>query len=113
MEEHIGLFSGVVSSFLEDLSRSDRFYMEREKYNHTSVSSATGLLIAYNRWLNEFTGAVRDATQKENHCDYVFLVTCGGRDQTETFALGQKSRTGRETQHRLPAGAGRSGSGDS
>lgn len=85
MEEHIGLFSGVVSSFLEDLSRSDCFYMEREKYNHTSVSSATGLLIAYNRWLNEFTDAVRNATQKESRCDYAFLVTCGGRDQTQTL----------------------------
>lgn len=85
MEEYIGLFSGVVSSFLEDLSRSDCFYMEREKYNHTSVSSATGLLIAYNRWLNEFTDTVRNATQKENRCDYAFLVSCGGRDQTQTL----------------------------
>lgn len=85
MEEYIGLFGGVVSSFLEDLSRSDCFYMEREKYNHTSVSSATGLLMAYNRWLNKFTDAVRNATQKESRCDYAFLVTCGGRDQTETL----------------------------
>lgn len=85
IEEYIELFSDVVSSFLEDLSRSDCFYMEREKYNHTSVSSATGLLIAYNRWLNKFTDAVRDATQENNHCDYAFLVTCGGRDQTETL----------------------------
>jgi len=84
MEEFVGEFSNIVGHFLEDLSRSDCFFMDREKYNHASVSSASSLLIAYNQWLNEFTDAVRGATQGENRSHYSFLVTCGGRDQTQT-----------------------------
>lgn len=41
-------------SLLADLSRSDRFFMESERYNHASVSSATALLIAYDRWQDQF-----------------------------------------------------------
>lgn len=84
MEEYVSEFTAIVGSFLEDLSRSDCFFMEREKYNHASVSSATSLLIVYNQWLNEFTNTVRKATQEENQSCYSFLVTCGGRDQTQT-----------------------------
>lgn len=84
MEDHVSEFSGIVGRFLEDLSRSDCFFMEREKYNHASVSSATSLIIVYNQWLNEFTNAVREATQEKNRSRYSFLVTCGGRDQTRT-----------------------------
>lgn len=84
MEGFVSEFSGIVGRFLEDLSRSDCFFMDREKYNHASVSSATSLLIAYNQWLNEFTEVIRKATQEENHSHYSFLVTCGGRDQTQT-----------------------------
>ncbi len=84
MEEFVAEFSDIVGYFLEDLSRSDCFYMDREKYKHASVSSATSLLIAYNQWLNEFTDAIREATQEENRSHYSFLVTSGGRDQTQT-----------------------------
>lgn len=84
MEGFVSEFSGIVGRFLEDLSRSDCFFMDREKYNHASVSSATSLLIAYNQWLNEFTEVIRKATQENNHSHYSFLVTCGGRDQTQT-----------------------------
>lgn len=85
MELRVGEFCRIVNSFLTDLSRSDCFYMEQEKYSHSSVSSATSLLIAYNQWLNDFTDAVRKATQPNNQSDYAFLVTSGGIDQTETI----------------------------
>ena len=85
MELCIGEFCRIVNSFLADLSRSDCFFMEQEKYSHSSVSSATSLLIAYNQWLNDFTDEVQKVTQPENKSDYTFLVTSGGRDQTETY----------------------------
>lgn len=85
MEDWVNNFSGIVGNFLSDLSRSDCFFMEREKYNHASVSSATSLLIAYNQWLNRFTRAVSKITECQNRSRYTFLVTSGGRDQTRTI----------------------------
>lgn len=84
MEEWVNYFSGIVGNFLSDLSRSDCFFMEREKYNHASVSSATSLLIAYNQWLNRFTRTVSKITESQNRSRYTFLVTSGGLDQTQT-----------------------------
>lgn len=85
MEECVGMFSSVVGNFLSDLSRSDCFFMERDRYNHASVSSATSLLIAYNQWLNSFTCAVSKITDSTNRSKHTFLVTTGGRDQTQTM----------------------------
>lgn len=85
MEEWVSEFSGIVGNFLSDLSRSDCFFMEREKYNHASVSSATSLLIAYNQWLNRFAHTVSKITESQNRSKYTFLVTSGGRDQTRTI----------------------------
>lgn len=85
VERVVGKLCAKVNSFLADLSRSDCFYMDREKYNHTSISSATSLLIAYNQWLNDFTDCVQKVTQAKNKSDYAFLVTSGGCDQTRIF----------------------------
>ena len=85
MELNVAEFCASVTEFITDLSRSDCFYMEREKYTHPAVSSATGLLMAYNRWLNGFTRAVMQATDTENRSEYTFLVTSGGRNDTSAF----------------------------
>lgn len=85
METCISEFTDVVSSFLSDLSRSDCFFMERDRYNHASVSSTTSLLVAYNQWLDGFTNTVSKATDKDNQSTFAFLVTSGGRDQTRTL----------------------------
>lgn len=70
-------------SLLADLSRSDCFFMESERYNHASVSSATSLLIAYNRWQNQFVEDVL-GEDPDNQCQYAFLVRSGGCDSTTT-----------------------------
>ncbi len=70
-------------SLLADLSRSDCYFMESERYNHPSVSSATSLLIAYNRWQNQFVEDVL-AEDPSNQCRYAFLVRSGGCDSTTT-----------------------------
>lgn len=83
-ELRIEQFRVRVSSFLGDLSRSDCFFMEQEQYNHSSVSSATSLLLAYNRWLNEFSKVIQNIMLPESRSEYAFLVTSGGCDQTKT-----------------------------
>lgn len=85
METCVSEFVDIVSSFLSDMSRSDCFFMERDRYNHASISSATSLLIAYNQWLDGFSNAVSKATDKNNQSNCAFLVTSGGRDQTQTL----------------------------
>lgn len=76
-------FIEEAGSLLADLSRSDCFFMESERYNHASVSSATSLLIAYNRWQNKFVEDVL-AEDPDNLCQYAFLVRSGGCDSTTT-----------------------------
>ena len=81
----IGMLIDRMKSFLADLSRTDCFFMERDRYNHSSVGSSTSLLLAYNKWLNSFTKCVQKATMPDNNSSYSFLVTSGGCDQTQTF----------------------------
>lgn len=83
IDDVLETFIDEAGSLLADLSRSDCFSMESERYNHASVSSATALLIAYNRWQNSF---VEDVLREdpENRCKYAFLVRSGGCDTTTT-----------------------------
>lgn len=83
VDDVLDSFGREAGSLLADLSRSDCFSMESERYNHASVSSATSLLIAYNRWQNDFVNAVLSEDPK-NRCKYVFLVRSGGCDSTTT-----------------------------
>ena len=76
-------FITQVGGFLADLSRSDCFFMESERYNHPSVSSATSLLLGYNRWQNSFVQAVLEE-EGNDISQYVFLVCSGGCDSTHT-----------------------------
>ena len=85
MEQEVSIFCDYIVSYLADLSRSDCFFMEREKYNHPSISSSTKLLLAFNRWLNDVTELVQKTTLPENLSEYSFLVTSGGCDQTQNF----------------------------
>lgn len=83
VNDALEIFTTEAGNFLADLSRSDCFFMESERYNHPSVSSATALLIAYNRWQNEFAKDVL-AEDEDNLCQYAFLVRSGGCDTTTT-----------------------------
>lgn len=86
LEEALERFNGQVGSFLADISRSDSFFMETERYNHPSVSSATALLLAYNRWQNGFAKAVM-SEEGDANSTYSFLVRSGGCDNTNTTNL--------------------------
>lgn len=82
IEDALNAFVAQVGSFLADLSRSDSFSMESERYNHASVGSATKLLLAYNRWQNQFV--VDMQKESDSQSEYVFLVRSGGCDSTHT-----------------------------
>lgn len=85
-EDAIEHFNERVGGFMADLSRSDCFFMESERYNHPSVGSATALLIAYNQWQNNFSkDVVRGTGAKES--EYSFLIRSGGCDTTQTNNL--------------------------
>ena len=86
MESHVSLLCSTVTGFISDISRSDCFSMEYEKYIHTSVGSSTSLLVAYNHWLIELTKTVRSITQGDNGSEYTFLVTSGGCDHTSAMS---------------------------
>lgn len=82
-EEALEIFITQVGGFLADLSRSDCFFMESERYNHPSVSSATSLLLAYTRWQKSFVRAIL-AEEQNTASEYAFLVRSGGCDSTDT-----------------------------
>ena len=85
IETALNTFVTQVGSFLADLSRSDSFSMESERYNHASVGSATKLLLAYNRWQNQFVVDVQKEVGDDS--EYVFLVRSGGCDSTHTDSV--------------------------
>ena len=86
MERHVSLLCSTITGFISDISRSDCFAMEHEKYIHSSVGSSTSLLVAYNHWLIELTKKVRTITQGDNGSEYTFLVTSGGCDHTNAMS---------------------------
>lgn len=85
MQNALNIFVTHVGSFLADLSRSDSFSMESERYNHASVGSATKLLLAYNRWQNQFVIDMQEAVNSRS--EYAFLVRSGGCDSTNTDSI--------------------------
>lgn len=87
VEEALECFIDQVGSFMADLSRSDCFFFETEQCNHPSVSSATALLIAYNRWQNSFVQDVVGEGNEDKSLAYPFLVRSGGCDSTHTTNL--------------------------
>lgn len=87
VQDVMEVFISEVGSYIADLSRSDCFFMETERYNHPSVSSATALLLAYNRWQNRFVVDVLKEEGAHRLSQYVFLVRCGGCDKTHTTDL--------------------------
>lgn len=84
IEKQVCEFCTIVNEFLLNLSRSDCFFIEKERHNHSSVSATASLLIAYNQWLNAFAQEVRKVTQPKSKSDFKFLITSGGQGETVT-----------------------------
>lgn len=80
-------FRNYFGSFIADITRSDCFFMETEQYDHASISSATSLILGYNRLINGFSKDVCKLGDSTANLRYSFIVTSGGCDRTETINL--------------------------
>lgn len=81
MVESIEEFRVIVGSFLQTLSYSDSFFIERLRSNYPAVGSATKLLFAYNRILMQVIKEFGNYNDRNDY-KYVCLITCGGCDET-------------------------------
>lgn len=84
-ENAIEVFRSCFGSFAADITRSDCFFMETEQYNHASISSATSLILGYNRLINSFSEAVCKLVDPDADLRYSFVVTSGGCDRTHNI----------------------------
>lgn len=72
----ITYFRNYIGTYLSDLSRSDRSFIEGRSMNHPSIGSLTKLLFGYNQYINKLV----EITEKENSENYAFVVVSGGCD---------------------------------
>lgn len=90
MESMIEEFRNRVGQHIVDLMRSDRFFMESITLIHSSIGSATKMLIAYNNMINYCARKYEDACQNNIepfNVNYAFLITSGGCDITTSYNL--------------------------
>lgn len=106
VEEALEIFRNRFGSFIADITRSDCFFMETEQYNHASISSATSLILGYNRLINGFSEKVCKLDDPNADLRYSFIVTSGGCDRTDVInifsELDPEEEDGRITENRLP-----------
>lgn len=81
------LFREFVGSYLSDMQRSDRSFIEGHSLIHQSIGSSTKLLLFYNRIVNEVTEKLVEREEDNKNQTYTFLVTSGGTDVTEAYDL--------------------------
>lgn len=78
-------FRNVMGSYLADLTRSDKLFIEGQTLTHPSIGSATKLLFAYNWLINEVVQKL--ANEDNDNSKYTFLITSGGCDKTEALDI--------------------------
>lgn len=79
--EVLELFKEHIGSFISDLIRSDRPFIEGNTLIHSSIGAATKLLFAYSAILERLT---REHGEENN---FIFIVLSGGCDRTEAIDL--------------------------
>lgn len=86
IEENVAWFRNYIGNYLMDLAHSERGFIEGLKLSHSSVESATKLLLAYNSILNQLVESV-SRPAKDGNFQYAFVVVSGGCDQTQAITL--------------------------
>lgn len=79
--EALEKFKDYMGSFISDLIRSDRPFIEGNVLTHSSIDSATKLLFAYSAMLKNLTVKFN----RENA--FTFVVSSGGCDMTEAIDI--------------------------
>lgn len=83
------IFKEYVFSFLQDLRRSDRMFIEESSLTHPSVASATKLVLFYDEYINKLAKKLvemelRDDDDKRG---YHFMILSGGTNDISTIDL--------------------------
>ena len=91
----IEFFRKYVGTYLSDLSRSDRSFIEGRTMTHPSIGSLTKLLFCYNKFVNNLVNDI----ETNNYNDYVFVIVSGGCDCTEVNELFGHMRSSDQYKH--------------
>lgn len=86
VEETLNEFRNAMGSYLSDIIRSDKLFIEGQTLTHPSIGSATKLLFAYNSIINTFVGNLI-ASEKNPIGRFTFLIISGGCDKTTAADL--------------------------
>lgn len=77
IENAVRKFREYIETYLSDLYRSDRSFMEGRTMTHQSIGALTKLLFSYNNFINGLANSLK----AENE-EFAFVVVSGGRDRT-------------------------------
>jgi len=80
----VKIFCERVGSYLADMQRSDRSFIEGQSLSHPSIGSATKLLFFYNQYINDMARKLV-RTEKESKESYTFIVMSGKCDVTNAI----------------------------
>lgn len=87
--ETIRIFKEYLFSFLQDLRKSNRMFIEESSLTHPSVASATKLVLFYNQYINKL--AEKLVSQEQRNSDdnrkYHFMIMSGGTNDISTLDL--------------------------
>ena len=81
LQDAVMLFKDYIGTFITDLARSDRFFIEGNTLTHSSIASATKLIFVYTTLLEKLTKAYNVEDK------YTFVVISGGCDLTQIHDL--------------------------
>lgn len=96
IEKSTGDFRVYITTYLNDLHRSERSFIEGKTMTHPSIGALTKLLFAYNKYIDELANE-----NNENNSKYSFVLVSGGCDQTQVQVIFNFLGSWREKYQRL------------
>lgn len=82
IEEAVGKFRNYIVTYLSDLHRSERSFIEGRTMTHPSIGALTKLLFSYNVFINDLAEKYKSDKEK-----YSFVIVSGGCDQTQVHEV--------------------------
>ena len=82
IEKAVTIFRSHIVTYLNDLHRSERSFIEGRTMTHPSIGASTKLLFSYNKFINKL--AEKNGSKGET---YSFIVVSGDCDQTKMHEL--------------------------
>lgn len=82
IERAVGKFRDYIETYLSDLYRSDKSFMEGRTMTHQAIGSLSKLLFTYNVFINNLAEYSKEKNEK-----YAFVVVSGGCDRTQVIEI--------------------------